>query len=175
MKQFALLAILAASIIGASAIAGAVRANEIAVKAADNVHESHSEEHGTATTHMDAEAQVEAQYEAVELNEITAEDLQILIDTSPELVIIDARRGDSFAEGHIPGAVALTADNATAEAVAAIAPKKTMPMVFYCGNVKCPASAKVAHKVADMGYNKLYKYSGGIDDWKAKGLPLATQ
>lgn len=159
MKQLTLLGVLATAIIGASAIAGAVRANEMAEKTAKEVQAS------AAATEAKAPA---------ELKQISAEELQVLIDTNPALVIVDARRADAHAQGHIPGAVAVTPDEATSERLAELAPAKDTPMVFYCGNVQCPASAKAAHRAAEQGYTTLYKYSGGIDDWKSKGLPIVT-
>lgn len=158
MKQFTLLAALAVAVIGASAVAGAVRANEIADKAQQTV-EANSEEKSAVAA----------------LTEISAEDLQVLIDTTPNLVIIDARRDDTFAQGHIPGAIALTPANATADRLTALAPLKDTPMVFYCGSVKCPASGKAAHKAAEYGYTKLYKYTAGITDWKEKGMPVVAE
>lgn len=156
MKQFATLAAVIAMIIGASAAAGAVRTNEMAEKAVENV-------------------QAELPVTVATLDEITAADLQVLIDTTPGLVIVDARTAEEYAEGHIPGAIQMRPDDVTAEKLAALAPAKDTAMAFYCGNVQCPASGKAAHKAAESGYTKLYKYAGGIEDWKAQGLPVATQ
>lgn len=157
MKQFTLLAALAAIIIGASAAAGAVRANEMAEKAAQNVQTTPMEEKVTVAT----------------LDEVSAAELQVLIDTNPELVIIDARAPEQFAQGHIPNAIQMRPDDLTTEKLAALAPSKETALVFYCGNRQCPASGKAAHKAAEEGYTTLYKYTDGIEDWQAKGLPVA--
>jgi rhodanese-related sulfurtransferase len=159
MKQTMLLTALATAIIGTSAIAGAVRAKEMAV----NTHEN---------TQITVPAEDAA---AAALKEISAEELQVLIDTNPELVIIDARRPHEFAQGHIPGAVAVTPGEASPERLTALAPSKETPMVFYCGSVECPASGKAAYKAAEQGYAHLYKYTAGIADWKAKGLPVVSE
>lgn len=159
MKQFTLLAAIAATIIAASATAGAVRANEMAEKAAESVQ----------VTPMDAKVTVAT------LDEVSAAELQTLIDTAPNLVVIDARSAENFAQGHIPGAVLLRPDDVTAEKMAALAPAKDTPLAFYCGNRECPASGKAAHKAAEQGYTRLYKYTDGIEDWQAKGLPVVTQ
>lgn len=158
MKQFTMLAVLAVAIIGGSGIAGVVRANEMAEKTMEE-----------AKTLSNETAAVAA------LKEISAEELQVLIDTNPELVIIDARRPSEFAQGHIPGAVAVTPGEASAERLAALAPSKDTPMVFYCESKACPASGKTAYKAATQGYSHLYKYTDGIVDWRAKGLPVITE
>ena len=159
MKQLTLLAALAATVIGASAAAGAVRANEMAEKAAASVQ----------TVPTASEVSVST------LDEVTAAELQVLIDTTPALVLIDARDTEYYAKGHIPGAVQLRPNDATAEKLAELAPTKETPMAFYCMNKQCPASGKAAHKAAEHGYTKLYKYADGIEDWQSKGLPVVSE
>lgn len=169
MKQYTLVAAVAVAIVGVSAVAGAVRANEMAEKAAVKATEQVQSEQQKAE-------QEKTEMEAVEsLTEISAEDLQVLIDTNPDLVLIDARRASDYAQGHIPGAVAVTPGEATPERLAALAPNKDTPIVFYCGNHQCPASGKAAYKAAQQGYKRLYKYTEGIEDWRAKGLPVVTE
>lgn len=159
MKQWIMLGALAIVVVGASATAGAVRANEMAGKAAASAQ----------TVPVDSDVTVAT------LDEVNAAELQVLIDTIPGVVIVDARSAEKYAEGHIPGAVHLRPDDATAEKLAELAAEKDMPIVFYCGNKQCPASGKAAHKAAEQGYTKLYKYTDGIEDWQAKGLPVVTQ
>lgn len=174
MKQYTLVAAVAAAIVGISAVAGAVRANEMAEKAAEKATEQVQSEQ--QKVEQQKAEQEKAEMAAVEsLTEISAEDLQVLIDTNPELVLIDARRASEYAQGHIPGAVAVTPGEATPERLAALAPDKEAPMVFYCGNHQCPASGKAAYKAAQLGYKRLYKYTEGIEDWRAKGLPVVTE
>lgn len=162
MKQLPLLAALAATIIGASAAAGAVRANEMAEKAAVKASAS------VQNTPAQSEVTVST------LDEVTAAELQVLIDTTQGLVIVDARDAASYAESHIPGAVQLRPVDATEEKLAELIPSKDTPIVFYCTNTQCAASGKAAHKAAEYGYSRLYKYTGGIEDWQAKGLPVVS-
>lgn len=164
MKQFALLAVLVAAVIGASAAAGTVRTNDMAAKTAEDVQAASA-----------AAASAENEATLATPAEVSAADLQVLIDTTPELVILDARSEAQYAEGHIPGAVLMRPDAINAEALAALAPAKDTPMVFYCGNRECPASGKAAHKAAELEYTALYKYTDGIEDWRAKGLPVIGQ
>jgi thiosulfate/3-mercaptopyruvate sulfurtransferase len=157
MKPFYILALLGCAVIGASTITGVVRANEMAEETVEQV-----------------QADASTQADAPMYQEISAEELQVLIDTRKELVIVDARLESEFSQGHIPGAVALRPADATPERLAQLTDDKGAPMVFYCGNVECTASAKAAHRAAEEGYSQLYKYPGGIEDWKAKGMPVAT-
>lgn len=106
--------------------------------------------------------------------EIDAEELQKLKKETPELVIVDSRGGDWFDGTVIEGATQLAASDTNEETLTKLAPKKDQAVVFYCTNEQCPASAKAAHKAAEVGYSNLFKYPGGIDDWKKRGLPTVS-
>jgi len=48
------------------------------------------------------------------------------------------------------------------------------PVVTYCAGPKCPASSKGAEILLRHGFN-VRAYEGGIEDWKAAGLPMESQ
>lgn len=106
--------------------------------------------------------------------EINADDLQKMKKDIPSLVIVDSRGGDWFDGTVIEGATQLATSDTNEDSLAKLAPKKDQAVVFYCTNEQCPASAKAAHKAADIGYTNLFKYPGGIEDWKKRGLPTIT-
>lgn len=106
--------------------------------------------------------------------EINAEELQKMQKDNPKLPIIDSRGGDWFDGTVIQGAVQLAASDTNEETLVKISADKNAPIVFYCTNEQCPASAKAAHKAAELGYKNIFKYKAGIDDWKKRGLPTAT-
>lgn len=102
---------------------------------------------------------------------IDAEGLAKMMESEKELTIIDSRGGKWFDGEVITGAKALPADVTTEVTLAALIKDKDAPVVFYCSNTSCPASAAAAHKAAELGYANVYKYPGGIEEWKKKGLP----
>jgi len=104
---------------------------------------------------------------------ITAEELQTMIKETKDLVIIDSRGGKWFDGEVIAGAKQLAADKTNAKSLAKLIPTKTTPVVFYCSGTECPASAAAAHAAQKAGYKNLYKFPGGIAEWKEKGLPTA--
>ncbi|MGH1402654.1 MAG: rhodanese-like domain-containing protein [Alphaproteobacteria bacterium] len=106
--------------------------------------------------------------------EINADQLVEMQKSTEGLVVIDSRGGKWFDNQVIEGAVHLSADNTDEAHLSEVAPAKDTPIVFYCSNVNCPASKAAAHQAHDAGYTNLYKYPGGIDDWKEKGLPTVT-
>jgi rhodanese-related sulfurtransferase len=45
-------------------------------------------------------------------------------------------------------------------------------IVVYCTSDDCHASVALYHALVDHGYPNVHRYSGGLTDWEAAGLPL---
>jgi rhodanese-related sulfurtransferase len=45
-------------------------------------------------------------------------------------------------------------------------------IVVYCTSDDCHASVTLYHALVDAGYKHVRRYSGGLTDWEAAGLPL---
>ena len=92
---------------------------------------------------------------------ITMEEAKNVFETQGDYIILDVRREDEFAEGHIPGAI-----NVPNEDIQDIAPSelpdKNQTIYVYCrsGN----RSKQAASKLVAMGYTNIIEF-GGIMDW----------
>lgn len=51
---------------------------------------------------------------------------------------------------------------------------KQRPLVFFCSGVRCWLSYNAAVRAIRGGYADVYWYRGGIDAWRAAGLPTFT-
>lgn len=96
--------------------------------------------------------------------QINMEEAMELMKTGENYIILDVRRADEFASGHIPGAVNL-ANEVIGEddaAVEAVLPDRDQLILVYCrsGN----RSKQASQKLADMGYTNVVEF-GGIQDW----------
>ena len=89
----------------------------------------------------------------------------------PGIVVVDARRPDSFAAAHLPGAINLHHAKITAETTAKWS--KDTTYVVYCAGIHCNASTKGAAKLADLGF-KVKELLDGLDGWKKEGFPVET-
>ena len=76
-------------------------------------------------------------------------------------VIVDVRRADEYAAGHIPGAILIPNESIGTEKPEQL-PDKDQIILIYCrsGN----RSKQAAQKLADMGYTNIYEF-GGINTW----------
>jgi len=53
-----------------------------------------------------------------------------------------------------------------------LGPDKEKTLVIYCGFVKCTRSHNGAAWAVKLGYNNVYRYSGGVFAWKGAKYPV---
>jgi rhodanese-related sulfurtransferase len=103
---------------------------------------------------------------------VSAEELIDLVESTPNLVILDSRKKSDFQKGFIEGAVSLPNTETSGATLAKHVKSKSSPVLFYCNGIKCGRSVKAAKIAIAEGYNKIYWFRGGMEEWEAKGLPV---
>ena len=95
---------------------------------------------------------------------ITMEEAKAIFETKGDYIILDVRREDEFASGHIPNAINVP-NETIGEGEIAELPDKEQLIYVYCrsGN----RSKQAASKLVDMGYTNVVEF-GGILDWEGK-------
>ncbi len=93
--------------------------------------------------------------------QISMEEAQMLMAGEESYILLDVRRADEFAEGHIPGAVNVPNESIGTAEIPEL-PQKDQLILVYCrsGN----RSKQAARKLADLGYTNVAEF-GGILDW----------
>lgn len=92
---------------------------------------------------------------------------QLAADADAPLVL-DVRRPDEFAAGHVPGAVNIPHDQ-IADRLAELEASKDRPIVAYCGSGRRAAIAlAVLH---EAGFTKLLHLTGDMPGWAADAEP----
>ena len=89
-------------------------------------------------------------------------------------LILDARDPGEYAQGHIPGAVNLPADEAISDPdrLAAV-DSGGRPIICYCGGGTCEVSIHLAEAlVYQAGKKKVLVFMGGWPDWEGAGYPV---
>ena len=102
-------------------------------------------------------------------NRITRSELLNLIDLEPNLVLVEALPPHYFEKEHLPGAINLPLQEVTAKA-AKLIPEKHATVVVYCSNSSCNNSSIGGNLLRQLGYTRVYEYSGGKQDWRDAGL-----
>lgn len=83
-------------------------------------------------------------------------------------VFLDAREPGEYLVSHLPGAIFLGFKNPDYQTVAGL--DRTTPLVVYC--TVGYRSERVAEKLRDRGFARVYNLYGSLYAWKLAGLPL---
>lgn len=104
---------------------------------------------------------------AAEFPDISIKEVKDLTK-SRKAVIIDVNGTESYAQGHVPGALDFEAIQAR---LSEVLPKdKNALIVAYCGNPKCQAYLSAARAAEKLGYKNVKHMSAGIAGWKDAGM-----
>jgi rhodanese-related sulfurtransferase len=106
---------------------------------------------------------------------VDAEGVIQLVNQIPELLVIDARITSDRKQGFIEGSVSLPDIDTNCNSLARIIPGKSAPVLFFCNGVRCGRSAKSVKIALDCGYNNVFWFRGGFEEWQAKGYPYLTE
>ena len=79
-------------------------------------------------------------------------------------IILDARRPDEFAEGHIPGAINVPNEEIAAAEIAEL-PDKSQLILVYCRSGR--RSKEASEKLVKLGYTNIVEF-GGIQDYEGE-------
>ena len=109
---------------------------------------------------------------AAEFPDISIADLKKAI-AEKKVVVIDVNGSNSYAKGHIPGAVDFASTGG--DLSSALPSDKDTLVVAYCGGPSCSAYKKAAQKAADLGYTNVKHLSAGISGWKKQGEQLESK
>lgn len=90
---------------------------------------------------------------------------------SSDVVVIHALDAENFKKAHVPGATNVDYEQMTVEMLPA---DKSRPVIFYCAGPGCPVSKMAARKAASWGYEEVWVFEGGIKEWKAAGMEVAS-
>ncbi len=93
--------------------------------------------------------------------QITQEEAKRMMEQDDGHVIVDVRREDEYAEGHIPGAILIPNESIGTDPPEEL-PDPNQIILVYCRTGR--RSKEASQKLADMGYSNVYEF-GGIVDW----------
>lgn len=109
---------------------------------------------------------------AASFPDISHDDLKAAI-AAKQVTLIDVNGSESYAEGHIPGAMDF--DAVKADLAKKLPGDKAALVVAYCGGPQCQAYKQAAAAAAALGYTNVKHYSGGISGWEKKGEKMAKK
>ena len=93
--------------------------------------------------------------------QISQDEAMKIMDEENGYLIVDVRRPDEFAEGHIEGAINVP-NEGIAEEMPEELPDKNQLLLIYCRTGR--RSKEASEKLAKIGYKNVYEF-GGINTW----------
>lgn len=120
---------------------------------------------------------VYAQKSAVQLDNATGEigikDAAVLF-VSKRAVFVDARDAESYAAGHIQGAVSLPAFDFSQKLPAVRPALEGQTVICYCDGEGCNLSHDVADWLKNSGFKNVFVLKNGWTLWQTENLPVGT-
>lgn len=98
------------------------------------------------------------------ISKITVEELKKAVEEK-KVTIVDTNGTESYAKGHIAGALDAKAEGFDAKLPA----DKGSLIVLYCGGEKCTGSKDVSEKLTKLGFTNQKCFGGGVKGWTAAG------
>ena len=92
---------------------------------------------------------------------VTAKEAEEIMKSQSNYIILDVRRPDEFAQGHIPNAINIANESIGTSEIAQL-PDKNQLILVYCRSGR--RSKEAAAKLVALGYTNIVEF-GGILDW----------
>ena len=96
--------------------------------------------------------------------QISMDDAIKMMKDEKNYIILDVRRPDEFAEGHIPRAINVANESIGREEIPEL-PDKSQLILVYCRSGR--RSKEAAEKLVKLGYTNIVEF-GGIQDYKGE-------
>ncbi len=84
-------------------------------------------------------------------------------------IVLDARTVESYAKGHVPGAISFPHRKIDSTSVSPLSKDKLI--ITYCDGVYCNASTRAAAKLTALGF-RVKEMLHGMAGWKQEGYPV---
>ena len=96
--------------------------------------------------------------------QITMDEAVNMMAQETDYIILDVRRPDEFAAGHIPNAINVPNENIGTAEIPEL-PDKDQLIMVYCRSGR--RSKEASEKLVKLGYTNIVEF-GGILDWKGE-------
>lgn len=112
---------------------------------------------------------------SVEIRFLAADELKEWIDGGKVFLLVDARRPEDYALGHIPAAVNVPYPQLAVARGELEEAGLDDPVVFYCNSFptgRAGPCATVIARVLQRGATEVYWFKGGMKAWQTVGYPV---
>jgi rhodanese-related sulfurtransferase len=111
------------------------------------------------------------------IKEVSADELEAMINDKQDLVVVDVREPGEFMHGHVKQALLVprgvlepAADLDYPKKHEVLSAARNRPVALYCATGG--RSALAANVLQEMGFEEVYSLAGGFDGWTQAGKPI---
>lgn len=101
------------------------------------------------------------------MQEISAQELQKVINTNPEIILLDVRTTEEYVRGKIANSINLPVDE-VADKVGKIIPDKNASVYVYC--LSGSRSVYAVQEMMTLGYKNVFNLTNGLLAWRIAGF-----
>jgi rhodanese-related sulfurtransferase len=114
------------------------------------------------------------------IKEVSPGELQAMMDSTPDLLVLDVRESSEHEQGHLPkallvprGILEAAADPGYPKHVPELSSARQRPIACYCATGG--RSAMAAAVLEMMGFEQVYSLAGGYSGWEQAGMPVTRE
>lgn len=100
---------------------------------------------------------------------LNTEELQVRLK-SGDPAVFDVRGDVEFELGHIPGSMSAPLGSLTFRVARVMNPDSFVAV--YSAGGDCPLAGEAAERLQNLGLRNVHCYEGGLEAWRAAGLPV---
>ena len=106
------------------------------------------------------------------INWVTPQEAHKMIQSMPNLVVIDVRESGEYLIGHLPKAISIPRGLLEFR-IGFVTKDPNRPILVYC--LSGGRASLAVKSLEKMGYKKVYNLKGGYKAWKKAGLPTSKK
>ena len=107
------------------------------------------------------------------IKEITREKILAKLDRGEGVILVETLGPRYYEDAHLPGAINIPHTEVD-ELAPKLLPDRSAEVVVYCSNRACQNSPQAARRLDALGYENVYDYEAGKQDWIDAGLPTES-
>lgn len=107
------------------------------------------------------------------VKEIGREEIRAKLERGEDVVLVEALGPKYYEDAHLPGAINIPHTEVDALAPRML-PDREAEVIVYCSNRACQNSPQAARRLVALGYENVYDYEEGKQDWIGAGLPTES-
>ncbi len=104
------------------------------------------------------------------MNHITCEELKRKFDLGEKFILVNALDVERFRALHIPESINICQYE---DIQKCLAPDDVI--IVYCTDEACNRSILLYQQLESLGYEKIFRFAGGLREWEAAGYELTGE